>query len=120
MLDFNSLLHFSHTYCVAICTALVPLNLIATILTLILTGLHRPTTEVMKVSGLAIAFAGLMVLHVLAWFAIGVVMVPTYVLLTLGTVCFAVNAWAILHPSSLQRLLNRLTEAAKQSFPVLG
>ena len=120
MLDFNSLLHFSHNYCVAICTALVPLNLLATILTLILTGLHRPTAEVLKVSGIAIAFAGIMVLHVLTWFVIGVVMVPTYVLLTLGTVCFAVNAWAILHPSSLQRVLNRLTEAAKQSFPVLG
>jgi len=120
MLDFNSFLHFSHTYCIAICAVLVPLNLLATLSTLILTGLHRPMTEVGKVSGCAIAFAGLMVLHVLAWFAIGVVMVPTYVLLTLGTVCFAVNAWAILHSSSLQRLLNRLTEVAKQSFPVLG
>ena len=120
MLYFNSLLHFSHTYCIAICAALVPLNLIATVLTLILTGLHRPIAEVGKASGVAIALAGLMVLHVLTWFAIGVVMVPTYVLLTLGTVCFAVNSWAILHPSSLQRLLNRLTDTAKQSFPVLG
>ncbi|MBM0743416.1 hypothetical protein JOY44_17660 [Phormidium sp. CLA17] len=120
MFDFNSLLHFSHAYCVAICAALVPLNLLATILTIVLTGLRRPSAEVLKVSGVAIAFAGMMVLHVLTWFAVGVVMVPTYVLLTLGTVCFAVNAWAILHPSSLQRLLNRLTEAAKQSFPALG
>lgn len=120
MFDFNSLLHFSHAYCVAICAALVPLNLLATILTLILTGLHRPTADIVKVSGVAIAFAGIMVLHVLTWFVIGVVMVPTYVLLTLGTVCFAVNAWAILHSSSLHRLLNRLTDVAKQSFPVLG
>jgi hypothetical protein len=120
MLDFDTVLNFSHTYCVTICAVLVPLNLLTTILTLTLTGLHRPMSDVLKASGAAIAFAGIMVLHVLTWFVIGVVMVPTYVLLILGTVCFAVNSWAILHPSSLRRLLSRLTEVAKQSFPVLG
>jgi hypothetical protein len=37
----------------------------------------------------------LMILHVFAWFIIGVVMAPTYILLGLGSICLLVNLKAI-------------------------
>ncbi|MCL6434376.1 MAG: hypothetical protein K6T90_09185 [Leptolyngbyaceae cyanobacterium HOT.MB2.61] len=104
MIEFSSLLGFSHTHCVAICAVLVPLNLLATLQTIVLTGLER-LSWVWKTAGLASLCAGIMVLHVLTWFLIGVIAIQTFVLLTLGSVCLGVNLWAVFHPQSLRRIL---------------
>ena len=100
----DSILNFSHTYCVAICAVLVPLNLLLTTGTIVLTALGKQT-QVWKTAGLACLCAGIMVLHVLTWFLIGVVMAPTYVLLSLGTACLITNLWAVLSPQTMRRLL---------------
>lgn len=105
MFDFSSLLELSHNHCIAICAFLVPANLLATLRTIVLVGLKRPKTQIWQALGLASVFALLMVLHVVAWFVIGVVMVPTFVLLWLGGVCLSVNLWAMLHPQSMRGLL---------------
>ncbi len=110
MLNFVSLLEFSHTHCVAICAVLVPLNLLATLGTMGLVGLQRPVRYIRVAVAMALLLALVMVLHVLTWFVIGVVRVPTYVLLGLGSLCLVMNLWAIVHGVSMQRLLAALVQ----------
>ncbi|HIK28480.1 MAG: hypothetical protein N3E45_00315 [Oscillatoriaceae bacterium SKW80] len=104
MFDLNALLNFSHAYCIAICAFLVPANLGATLGTLILTALRRPQVEVNRAVVFALALAVIMILHVLSWFVVGVVMAPTYILLSLAAFCIAINFWA-LAPRTIIRLL---------------
>lgn len=120
MIDFNTLLTFSHTYCVAICAVLVPFNLLTTLLTLGLTGTARPKLQVWCSISCAIVGSGLMVLHVLTWFVIGVVMLPTFILLALAVSCLSINAWALLHPQSLRNVLRELGHFARLSLQTLA
>ncbi|MDZ8052267.1 MAG: hypothetical protein RMX68_030025 [Aulosira sp. ZfuVER01] len=96
MLDFHTLAEFSRTNCVSICTFLVPANLLATLLTIILTVLNRPSHKVWQAAGFATIFALVMVMHVYSWFVVGVVMLPTYILLSLAITCLLTNLGAIL------------------------
>ncbi len=96
MLDFHTLAEFSRANCVSICAFLVPANLLATILTIILTVIHRPSHQVWQSAGIASIFALIMVWHVYTWFEIGVVMLPTYILLCLAMTCLFVNLATIL------------------------
>ena len=105
MLDFNTVTEFSHTYCIAICAFLVPANLLATLMTGILTGLNRPKVQVRASVVVASLFATAMIFHVFTWFAIGVVMPPTYILLLMAITCLAINMWAIGHPASMRQLI---------------
>jgi hypothetical protein len=113
MVDFTSLLTFSHTHCISICAALVPLNLLATSGTLLLTGFDRPALQRWLTIAWASLFSGILVLHVLSWFVVGVVMLPTYVLMLLGGVCLSLNLWALLHPQSLRGILVSLVQLLK-------
>lgn len=96
MLDFNTLAEFSRSNCVGICAFLVPANLLATLLTIILTALHRPSSQVWQAAGIASIFAFVMVMHVYTWFAVGVVMPPTYILLSLAITCWLANLAAVI------------------------
>ncbi len=104
VLDHGDALHnavhhsaeFSRAHCVKICTFLVPANLAATLQTLMMMALDRPLWQVGFMAAIASAYATVMVLHVLTWFVVGVVMVPTYVLLSFGLACCIVNSWAVL------------------------
>ncbi len=96
MLDFNALAEFSRNNCTSICAFLVPANIIASSLTIILTVLRRPIHQVWKSVGFASIFAVVMVYHVITWFMIGVVMLPTYILLSLAISCLLTNFAAIL------------------------
>ncbi len=99
------LLEFSHQHCITICAALVPLNLLATSLTLGLLSFNCAPTLIRLSTTIASLFAAVIVLHVMTWFVIGVVMVPTYVLLALASVCLFINLWARLYPMSLRQIL---------------
>jgi hypothetical protein len=96
MLDFNALAEFSRNNCTSICAFLVPANLIAALVTIILTVLRRPMSQVWKAVGLSSIFAVVMIFHVFTWFMIGVVMLPTYILLSLAITCLLTNFVAIL------------------------
>lgn len=96
MFDFNPLFEFSRSHCIAICAVLVPVNLLATLQTLIFVSLHRPQIQIQQSAGAATVCALVMILHVLTWFMIGVIMLPTYVLLFLGSVCLGLNLWAVI------------------------
>ena len=113
MFDFSNLLEFSRTHCVAICAVMVPVNLLLTLRTLILVGLNRPVAQVWQATGWASLAAIVLVLHVMSWLVIGVVMVPTYVLLTLGSVCLMTNLWAVQHPHSLRWIFKQLGRSLK-------
>jgi len=97
----QSLVHFSHTYCIQICALLVPLNMLATLATMILVGLEYPVHQVRQVVYVAIALAMAMILHVLSWLLVGVVMLPTYILFSLAAVCLAINLLALCYRPSL-------------------
>ncbi|MBW4618874.1 MAG: hypothetical protein KME17_05890 [Cyanosarcina radialis HA8281-LM2] len=102
---FEALCEFSRDRCIAICAFLVPANLLVTSLTMIFTGLQRPRTQIWQTTAIANILAVTMIFHVFTWFAIGVVMAPTFILLFLGCTCLSINLWAIVHPSSLARCL---------------
>ncbi|WP_072160634.1 hypothetical protein [Planktothricoides sp. SR001] len=99
---------FSHTHCLAICGFLVPANLLATLQTMIFTPWPRFRSRVPILVTIASLYALAMVFHVFTWFAVGVVMAPTFILLFLACVCLTINGWAIAHPASLSQLLLQL------------
>lgn len=108
MLDFNNVLAFSHTHCIAICAILVPFNLLTALVSVTFVGLKRPKLLIQRTGGLAIAGSLLMVLHVLTWLVVGVVRVQTFVLFSLGLCCLSLSLWALCQPQSLRRVLRTL------------
>jgi hypothetical protein len=113
MIDFvNALFEFSRTHCVAICAALVPMNLLATLQTMIFAGIGRPIAQVHLMAKISSLYALLLLLHVLTWLAIGVIMAPTYILTFLGCLCLLINlvTVAIVSRGNLPRRLIRLVE----------
>jgi len=110
MLDLAFLFEFSRTNCLGICAFLVPINLLTTSLTLTLTGIGRSSRQVFIAAGVASLFSGIMVLHVLTWFLVGIVMPPTYILLGLGSLCLATNLVAFFRREQIRELLSILVK----------
>ena len=96
MFDFNTLAEFSRTDCIGICALLIPANLVATSLTVIFTLSRHSTAQVYLAAGISNLLALAMLLHVFTWFMIGVVMLATYILLGLGSICLFTNLGAII------------------------
>lgn len=94
-LQSSAIADWSRQNCLAICAFLVPANLIATIQTLVAMVLGRSLWERGVLAIAAAGYALAMVLHVATWYAIGVVMAPTYILLSLALVCLAMNSRAL-------------------------
>ncbi|MBC6422417.1 MAG: hypothetical protein GDA38_13390 [Hormoscilla sp. SP12CHS1] len=105
LIDINILWEFSRNHCIAICAFLVPVNLLATLLTMILVTVGRPRVQVWWAAGFASLPAIAMFLHVLSWFIIGVVMAPTYILFFLGCTCLLINFWVVIDRQSMSDLL---------------
>jgi hypothetical protein len=114
MIDLTTIAEFSRNNCLGICTFLIPFNLLATLQTLIFIGLNRPPSQILLISGFASLYSGLMVLHVFSWFMIGVVMIPTYILLSLGTTCLVINIWAIKSPKHLKYFIEKTVLLAQK------
>lgn len=104
MLVTQALLEFSHHYCVEICAFLVPANLLATLKTVVWVGQARPLAAVRTSALVGVSLALVMMLHVLSWLVVGIVLAPTFILLTLGGVCLSINCWSVAHPASLGQL----------------
>lgn len=120
MLDFHQICEFSRINCITICTFLVPFNLLATLQTLIFTGQNRSKSQILLIAGFASLYSGLMVLHVFTWFLVGVVRIPTYVLLLLGSTCLSINLWAVLYTESLKTLIDSVVVFAQKLFRFFG
>ncbi|MEM9770369.1 MAG: hypothetical protein AAF889_01995 [Cyanobacteria bacterium P01_D01_bin.73] len=99
--SIHAIAEFSRANCLQICAFLVPANLAATLQTLMMMAMERPLLQVGLMAAIASIYAAVMVIHVGTWFAIGVVIIPTYVLLSFGLACCIVNVWAV------KRLWNR-------------
>ncbi len=102
---FHPLADFSRSHCLSICAFLVPANLLTSSVILGLVSWRGEGWLVRAAVGFSSVWASLMLLHVLSWFTIGVVQVPTFVLCGLAVVCLAINGWAIAQPAHLQRCL---------------
>jgi hypothetical protein len=105
-MDLNSLLEFSRQNCLGICAFLVPANLIATLLTLILVFFDRSPRYLGVSVTLGVSFAILQILHVSSWFVIGVVTPVTFILISLSSLCLFLNSWTILYPLTYRSLIN--------------
>jgi uncharacterized membrane protein YqhA len=116
----NHLFEFSRNNCIAICGFLVPANMIATVQTMIFVGLRSPLVSnldsgavrsqisIMPIIMMSIVYAIAMILHVFTWFLAGVVMAPTFILLSLGIVCLSINIWAIAAPMNMSKYLRQI------------
>ncbi|MDC0835050.1 hypothetical protein POG22_18920, partial [Geitlerinema sp. CS-897] len=67
-------------------------------------AIARSPRERWMSAGIASLLAVAMVLHVWTWFAIGVVRVPTFVLLALASLCLGLNSWAVFDPQTFVKL----------------
>lgn len=106
MFDFHTLAEFSRVNCVSICAFLVPANILTTLLTIVLTVLGRPNSQIWQSAGIATIFAVVMVIHVYTWFVINVVMAPTYILLSLALTCLITNLAVILFRRNSMQLVS--------------
>lgn len=95
MPDLNPLFEFSRTHCIAICAVLVPANLLATLQAMLFVWFGRPPEQVYGIAAAASLYALVLLLHVVSWLAIGVVMLPTYILSVLGGFCLLTNFSAV-------------------------
>ncbi|MET0098669.1 MAG: hypothetical protein ABWU11_17890 [Arthrospira platensis] len=116
ILDFSNIAEFSRTNCGMICAFLVPMNLIATLQTMIFTAVGRSQQQILLMAALASLYAGVLVAHVWTWFAIGVVMAPTFILLFLAAVCVSINIWAIAKPTHISRLIQLVISLGKNTL----
>ena len=106
MLDLEPIFEFSRHNCVAICSFLVPANLVATTTTVVLTLKQQSLSTIRWSTAIASVLALTLFLHVSTWFIIGVITPVTFILLGLGTTCLGVNALAIIYRQPLVRVFN--------------
>jgi hypothetical protein len=108
MLELNSIAEFSRCHCIGICAVLVPTNLLLTIGTMLSTALGRSTSTIYATVGLSILPAIVLLLHVLTWWSIGIVMLPTYILPVLAIACLMINTCAVINPQQMGHWLRKI------------
>ncbi|WP_295618365.1 hypothetical protein [Chamaesiphon sp. GL140_3_metabinner_50] len=105
MLELNTIAEFSRSHCIEICAFLVPISLLLTTTTMLLVGLDRSSRLIYASICVAILPPIVLFLHVATWWSIGVVMLPTFILPVLATICLATNAYALIAPKHMRNLL---------------
>lgn len=101
MIDFTHIAELSRLHCLGICAFLVPANLLTTLTTLVLVATRKPLQMKLLSTAMAMIFAVTMILHVWTWFAVGVVQAPTFILLSLASLCLGLNLFALCVPHSI-------------------
>ncbi len=109
MLDLETIFEFSRQNCIAICSFLVPANLLATFLTLICFWIQRPLSQIKACASLSAIFALTLFLHVATWFIIGVITPVTFILAGLGTTCLVVNLVAVVYYKDINYFVSRFS-----------
>ena len=112
---FEPIFEFSRHNCVAICSFLVPANLITTIVTLILVVTEQSVSKMRWSRAIAILFAATLFLHVSTWFVIGVITPVTFILFGLGATCFVVNMLAVMYAKEIAEISTKLLP---EEFPL--
>ena len=109
MFDLEPVFEFSRHNCVAICSFLVPANLIATISTLVLVVMNQSLSKIRWSLVVASAFALTLFIHVSTWFAIGIVTPVTFILFGLGTTCLLINTMAVVYRRDIAQISSILS-----------
>jgi hypothetical protein len=68
-------------------------------------------------AALGILSALALALHVFSWFLLGVVLPPSYVLLSLAALCLGLNLWAAVRPEQLLGWLRFLSLSLHERYP---
>ena len=105
MFDFEYLFQFSRHNCVAICSFLIPANLIVTIATVVMMVRGQSLPKMLWSSGIAGVLSIALFLHVSTWFMIGVVTPVTFILFGLGTTSLMINILAVTYRREITQLL---------------
>ena len=110
MFEVEPIFEFSRHHCVAICSLLVPANLIATIATLYLVVRGRSLFKLRWSQAIASFFAVTLFLHVSTWFIIGIITPVTFILFALGTSCLFVNSLAVAYRQEFRLFSAKLAD----------
>jgi hypothetical protein len=119
MLELSSIVEFSHVHCIGICAVLVPVSLLLTNVTMLLVAFERSLASIRLSVAIAILPAIALFLHVATWWAIGVVMVPTFILPALATICLATNAYALIDPLQMRNLIIKASKFSVAKYQQL-
>jgi hypothetical protein len=92
---YCQLSELSREHCLAICAALVPANLLATLAVMFATLADYSPLTARLTAIPASVLALLLALHVISWLQVGVVMAPTFILLALSSVCMLIQRWCL-------------------------
>jgi len=106
MFNPQPIFEFSRSNCVAICSFLVPANLITTIATIALVIMNQPLFKIRWSMGIASIFATTLFLHVSTWFIIGVITPVTFILFGLGTTCLIINALTYIYRQAIYQVVS--------------
>ena len=104
MFDFQPLCEFSRQNCVAICSFLVPANLLTTIATLVLVATGQSLAKLRWSRGIATVWAIILSLHVSTWFVVGIVTPVTFILFALSSTCLIINLVAVAYRQEARML----------------
>ncbi|EAZ87958.1 hypothetical protein [Crocosphaera chwakensis] len=110
MFDPISIGEFSRNNCVSICAFLIPANLLGTLLTLIFLVIKPSSVKLLTSVTVATLLGIILCLHVATWWIIGVIQVPTFILLSLATVCISLNLWAITESKKEEPWLSKIVK----------
>ncbi|WP_373539272.1 hypothetical protein [Chamaesiphon sp.] len=119
MLELSSIIEFSHVHCIGICAVLVPVSLLLTNVTTLLVAFERSTQAIRLSVSIAILPAIALLLHVATWWAIGVVMLPTFILPALATICLATNAYALINPQQMRNSIIKISKFSVAKYQQL-
>ena len=112
MFDITSLGEFSRNHCIGICAFLVPANLLTTLTSLILVIINPAQRNLLISASIAISFAIILSCHVASWLIVGVIQVPTFILLALSVFCIGLNIWVIRRSQQKEPWLSKIVQKA--------
>lgn len=105
MLELEPIWEFSRNNCVAICSFLVPANIVATLMTCVLVIMKRSPEQISWSIATASIMAIALFVHISTWFAIGVITPITFILFGLGTTCLTVNTLAFIYRQQISQFV---------------
>ena len=105
MIELNSIAEFSRCHCIGICAFLVPTNLFLAMGTMWLVAMDRSTKQIYTIISLSILPAIVLLLHVVTWWIVGVVMLPTFILPLLAVTALSIQTYALVNPQHMRNLL---------------
>lgn len=106
MFDLQPLFEFSRQNCVAICSFLVPANLIATTITFILVATNQSLLNLRWAMGIGSMMAIALFLHISTWFIIGVITPVTFILFGLGTTCLLTDVLVFIFRQEISQTIS--------------